>query len=149
LIISHVVMDGIPEAEKTTRAYRYLKEIRVIVETLRGVELTVPLFAEVVRQEQHIGGFRVMGNTIYFDDKNLNHLFTLKEQYLLSALLNKKEQIVSREELAQALWGKDWQEEYSDWALDQGVHRLRLVLEQSGFNKQLIKTVKGKGVRFG
>lgn len=49
--------------------------------------------------------------------------------------------IVSREDIAKELWGKDYSQKYSDWALDSLIRRLRKKLPSKN-----IVTVRGKGV---
>jgi len=67
------------------------------------------------------------------------------QQDLLQVLLKNIGKPVSREEIAQAIWKKGWEEKYSDWAIDQAVSGLRKKLEKLWINPQLIKTVKKKG----
>lgn len=50
---------------------------------------------------------------------------TAQEIGMLNIFLEKENQHISRDEIAQILWGKLWQEKYSDWALDKSVSRLR------------------------
>lgn len=69
---------------------------------------------------------------------------TYTEEKLLE-LFQKSKDIVLRGDVAAVLWEKDGkEEEYSDWVIDQAIHRLRekLLSSQMGYE---IKTVKGKG----
>lgn len=69
---------------------------------------------------------------------------TYMEEKILDQLESKNE-VVSRGEIANILWNKkELQEKYSDWAIDQTIHRLRgkLLSSQLGYE---IRTVKGKG----
>lgn len=47
------------------------------------------------------------------------------ESRVLVLLQSKAGQICSRDEIAQALWGKQWTEKYSDWMIDTLIYRLR------------------------
>ena len=47
------------------------------------------------------------------------------EVKVLAALEAKLNQICSRDEVAQSLWGKAWVEKYSDWMIDTIIYRLR------------------------
>jgi hypothetical protein len=50
----------------------------------------------------------------------------------------------SRDQIAQSLWGADWEDKYSDWAIDQAIHRLRSKLRDSS-SPYSIHTKKGIG----
>lgn len=47
------------------------------------------------------------------------------ESRVLNLLQSKAGQICSRDEIAQALWGEQWTQKYSDWMIDTLVYRLR------------------------
>ncbi len=51
---------------------------------------------------------------------------------------------LSRDQIAQCLWGSDWEEKYSDWAIDQAIHRLRTKLRDAN-SPYSIQTKKGVG----
>ena len=51
---------------------------------------------------------------------------------------------ISRDQIAQSLWGADWEDKYSDWAIDQAIHRLRSKLRDSA-SPYSIHTKKGVG----
>lgn len=72
---------------------------------------------------------------------------TGKEYDLLVAFIKQKNQILNRDFIAEILWGKDSYEKYSDWAIDQFVHQLRIKLAISGLDKNL-QTIRGKGYRY-
>lgn len=72
----------------------------------------------------------------------VNSLFTVKERTLLKILLIKQEQTLSREELGSAVWKT---EEFTDWALDQLVRRLRNKLVALHILSIKIETVRNHG----
>lgn len=47
------------------------------------------------------------------------------ESRVLKLLQAKLGQVCSRDDIAQALWGKQWTEKYSDWMIDTLIYRLR------------------------
>lgn len=67
--------------------------------------------------------------------------FTPEEAKIMRALWEKQETILDRESIAQTLWGDDWSNKYSDWALDALVSRLRK--KMSG--RWQVITIKGRG----
>lgn len=73
----------------------------------------------------------------------LDLYFTAAERDIFELLLDKRE-IVSREEIAKTIWQKNWQERYSDWAIDQIVHRIRKKLLLAHAPYEVI-TKKGEG----
>ncbi len=83
-------------------------------------------------------------NDIYFGNAKVDDFFTTKEQRALKLLLQKSNSIVTREELAKAYWGKD-DVEFTDWALDQAVKRIRKKINKLGLPKEYLHTEKGKG----
>lgn len=74
----------------------------------------------------------------------MNNYFSIREKRLLLYLINKKGEIIERNIVAKIIW-KDNQDEYTDWALDQFILRLRKKLLSLGFEKNFIKTVKNQG----
>lgn len=81
-------------------------------------------------------------NSYVYKGLKLNKPPTAQEVGMLNLFLERENQYVTRDEIAQILWGKLWQEKYSDWALDKSVSRLRRSLISK--THQLI-TVKGIG----
>ena len=70
---------------------------------------------------------------------------TAQDHQLLQFFRSKTENLVSRDDIAQILWGKQWLEKYSDWAIDKAISRLRNKLSPSS-PFQLI-TVKNAGYK--
>lgn len=70
-----------------------------------------------------------------------------KEYDLLITFLQNKGIILSRDKIADVLWGRNSFEKYSDWAIDQAIHQLRAKLALIGAEKNL-ETLRGKGYRY-
>ena len=73
-------------------------------------------------------------------------LFSKSEKKGLRYLLARPNSLVKRQELAEIIWGEE--KEYTDWALDQFIKRLRDRVKNLGLSKDLIKTIKNKGFIF-
>lgn len=73
---------------------------------------------------------------------------TLQEYHLLSTFIKKKNSLLSRDQIAQALWGKDFEEKYSDWAIDQVISQLRNKLEKLGIPATRLQTIRNRGYRW-
>jgi DNA-binding winged helix-turn-helix (wHTH) protein len=56
--------------------------------------------------------------------------------------------IVPRDTVAAAIWGADWEQKYSDWAIDRIAHRVRSKLKKFGPFDTMLKTIKRKGFLF-
>lgn len=76
-------------------------------------------------------------------DYSYKNTFTSVETGLLELMKNKDE-IVDRQEIAETIWGENWEEKYSDWAIDQNMHRLRKKLRESKSVYNIV-TKKGRG----
>jgi hypothetical protein len=66
-------------------------------------------------------------------------VLTAQQKLLFNYLNTRIGQIVTRDEIAQILWGKLWQQKYSDWAIDQSVSKLKKKLISSGLSLLVIR----------
>jgi DNA-binding winged helix-turn-helix (wHTH) protein len=64
------------------------------------------------------------------------------QERLLFDLLKTKNDITSRDEIAQTIWRAQWTEKYSDWAIDKLISKLKRKLT---FSKYEILTLKNRG----
>lgn len=80
-------------------------------------------------------------------DSEVLDILSGKELKIFRLLDSKKGEVVSRDDIAKAIWGDNSESEYSDWALDQSLSRLRSKLRDIGYT-HTIKTLKGDGVMF-
>ena len=74
----------------------------------------------------------------------LAKLLTVSEKRVFVLLNDQTGKIYTREEIAEAVWGKNWFERFSDWALDQVMSQLRRKLVKVENYGQLI-TKRGEG----
>lgn len=73
---------------------------------------------------------------------------TLQEYHLLSTFLDKPNKIISRDEIANVLWGKNSYDKYSDWSIDQIISQLRKKLEIIGISSKNLQTIRKRGYRW-
>lgn len=66
---------------------------------------------------------------------------TKEELNTLSILVQKSDTIVSRDEIAQSIWGEKWTQKYSDWQIDRLIYLVRKKLS----SKFCIKTIRNRG----
>ena len=74
----------------------------------------------------------------------LAKMLTVSEKRVFVLLKKQLGNICSREEIAEVVWGKNWFERFSDWALDQIMSQLRRKLVKGERYGQLI-TKRGEG----
>jgi len=123
----------------------FLERIGLIEKMNDRWQITVLLLEKFIREELEKVDFEIRGGNIYLNRVLVERYFSLRERHFLKLLIEKKGKVVSREKMAEAIWGENWVEVYSDWALDQIVSRLRRKLRGLGVSPSLLKTVKKKG----
>ena len=148
-IIRKIYLGNIEQTDSLTHEYEYLKSIRVIIEKSDRIELGLPLLSKIIEKEMKLDIIHVKHDQIMLGKNNLTNTLTNKEKLLMLLLLNSKKKIISREVIAQTIWGDCWEEKYSDWAIDVLAHRVRKKLNAVGIDENLLKTVKKKGFVFG
>lgn len=82
---------------------------------------------------------------LYYGAKNCGHVFTPQEFRLLTHLIGKHAAVVSRDEVGQVLWGKEYFEKYSDWMIDKIISTIRKKLDGIGFSSHKLITLKKRG----
>lgn len=74
---------------------------------------------------------------------NLDLLLTEKEREIFETMLD-SDSIVTRDKIAEIIWGMDKEDRYSDWAIDQTIHRIRQKIKKAKLPFSL-QTKKGIG----
>lgn len=97
------------------------------------------------RVDQHV---EIRDGLVFINNVTVDALFTRKEHRVFKTLLEHKGEIVSRDIIAQSIWQSRTDQQYSDWAIDQIIARLRKKLVELSLSPQLIHVVRGKGYRF-
>jgi len=69
-------------------------------------------------------------------------VLTSQQKVIFDYFSSRSGQILSRDEIAQVLWGKLWQEKYSDWAIDQTISKLKKKLAGSKYS---LLTLRNRG----
>lgn len=90
------------------------------------------------------GGFlsKVVENFMLQKNRERNENLTREENRIMKMLEKNKNEICLREDLIEAIWGRNADLTISDHALDQLMHRLRNKISKSGM---IIETVRGRG----
>lgn len=93
--------------------------------------------------------FTVSGGHVYLNGVPVTDTFSGNEVRVLQVFADAPASVVSRDAVAQAIWGTSWEDRYSDWAIDQTIGRIRKKMLRFDFPKTMIRTVKGKGFVYG
>ena len=118
------------------------------------------LFKSVVEQNQGKSGpqnqstsslieglvFDEQSGAIYVGSTNVEEKFTRQEYEILRFFLKDPSKLRTREEIGEAMWGKESYDKYSDWAIDQIMSKIRKKLQILGANK-VLATVRGRGYK--
>ncbi|MCA9382094.1 helix-turn-helix domain-containing protein, partial [Candidatus Dojkabacteria bacterium] len=71
-------------------------------------------------------------------------LFTGQQQVIYDYLSKYAGEIVSKEDIAQVVWGADWEEKYSAQTLDKQISNIRKQLSVSDLKQEII-TLRDQG----
>jgi hypothetical protein len=89
---------------------------------------------------------KLKGDKIFIAKQDISGQFSPSQRKVLRFLLENKAKTVSRDKIASLLWGKDYLERYSDWAIDQIIYKLRKKLVRLWISPNIIVSKKKKGV---
>ena len=91
------------------------------------------------------GLFQMHENKIFIDKKEFNPLLTPLEERITKAFVEKKNSLISNDELADIIWGKDSFDKYSSYAIAKHIQRIREKIESTGLSSAVLQTFKKKG----
>ncbi len=110
--------------------------------------LNIQALTPYVLEKKGYSGLSIDDKHIYYDGKLISEDLTTSEFKIFYTLLKDSDGWVQRDKLAEVLWpGSNGN--YSDWALDRTVSRLRNKLALHNLPELLIKTKKGVGYSVG
>ncbi len=143
-VLQNLIQGKRIESDIEKHSLEYLKKISLV----NGDKITIPLLDEYIREHVPKIDIELRNDKIYMNSVNIENHFSQKEKRIFITLLRKRNNIISRDELAKAIWPINTEEFYSDWAVDRIVARLRNKVEELGFSKDVIKTYRNKGYVF-
>ena len=85
---------------------------------------------------------------VFLNQTEITRSITNQEYKLLAFLMDHSEKVVSRDEIAAAVWAGDNIKGVSDEAIDQLISRLRAKIETDKNNPQCLLTLRGRGFIF-
>ncbi len=143
-VLQNLILGKKIQDEKEKHSLEYLRKVKLI----KDEQITISYLTTYIREYLPKMSAQLKDNMLHINYVNVDSHFSPKEKRAFKVLLNKKDQIVSRDEMAHAIWPIDTEEQYSDWAVDRIIARLREKIERLGFSKDVIKTLRKKGYMF-
>lgn len=131
----------------TDPIHSYLSHIGLIEQKNKKWFITIPVLVPYLEELNTTQNLTISGKRILFRNKDISFLFTPQEKNILTVLLNRKGMLVERDSIAKALWKEEWQEKYSDWAIDKLISRLKTTLQSLGIPRNIIQVKKGRGIQ--
>lgn len=123
----------------------YLRKMRVLDTHNRCL---VRLFNDfILNSEVPAVGITLNGDSILINQVPVEKFFSRQEYRVIKFLLEQKNKLVTRDEIAKRIWTANTEEHYSDWAIDQLIARIRKRLAELSFSPKQVQTVRGKGYR--
>ena len=84
--------------------------------------------------------------TILIHGVPVEEKFTRQEYSILAIFLQDSNKLKTRDDIGEALWGKNSYEKYSDWAIDQLISKLRKKLKTLSIKTEIV-TIRGRGYK--
>lgn len=134
---------------KNSPEFNFLLNMRLVTCLKGKLELGIPLLKYLINKEKSLRKVELRDGRIYVEGVDVTYELTRSERVILIKLLNQKRKIIGREEIAKVIWKDNVEEKYTDWTLDRLIYRLRVKMNSKGIDKNLIRTVKGKGFILG
>lgn len=108
---------------------------------------SVPLLYKYLLAKKQKSTLEVFGEEIICNGISLKHSFTKQEYSVLKLLISCQKRVVKRDEIASLIWGREVEQKYSLWAIEQLIRRIRKKLGEIGLNQHSIKTIRNAGYK--
>lgn len=86
----------------------------------------------------------VVSGEIYINERPNGQYLSGKENEIFRLLFANRHKTIDRDDVAEIMWGSEMSANYSDWAIDKTISRIREKLEDQK-PYRIIKTLRGKG----
>lgn len=149
LIITIVNTEGFHEIQKSE--VEYLTKLGFIKEIDKDkYKLTGLIYESFVRNIQPRLKLAYDDKTkkMYLGGKSCEDKFSHQEYKLLVHFITHENELITRDQVAEAIWGKFYLEKYSDWSIDKMISILRKKLDNIGFSSMNLVTLKKRGFSF-
>lgn len=127
----------------------YFLKTRLLISQKSKFKISIPLLESYIKNEIALRfKFEVtLNNEVRINNVTIQGTFSKGQKRLLTYFINNPNYLISRDKVAELLWKKS-NNQYSDWALDMAINRMRHKLILLGLNRNLISTIRGKGFIF-
>ena len=125
----------------------YFLKTRLVSKRIKTYYITIPLLEKYIKQ-QITKNSNIKINErgeIIINNVTVNSVFSKRERKLCLFFIRNPNIVISRDKTAEIIWCDNYHENYTDWALDQLIKRLRRKFDSIGIGSQIIKTVKNQG----
>ncbi len=137
-----------PKNIKSLNLNNFPKHIKHILDKINRSIKNVPINTETKPDLEKIGYIQKGEQPFRYEQKSsiekLLSDLTPQETIVFEYLKKNNEKIITREDIAKVIWGKEWVEKFSEWALDKLASNLRKKL--SKHNYKLI-TIRNRGYK--
>lgn len=140
-VLNKIIRNQTISLPQERHSQSYLTKMGII----KDEKIAIPLMESYLRSNQPKINISISEDKILLNDVNVENNFSRKEKRALKSLLENRGEIVTREQIAKAIWPIDTEEHYTDWAVDRLISRLRVKLNKLGMPKELIKTYRNRG----
>jgi len=108
------------------------------------------LFEEFVKSKlpKHKLIYNASTKKLHYGGQSCEDKFSYQEFKLLVYFINHENELVTRDQVAEAIWGKLYHDKYSDWSIDKTISILRKKLDHLGFPSKHLVTLKKRGFSF-
>lgn len=107
-------------------------------------DASLPGYIKRCAASNQLHEFKTHNNRLLLNQVNVTGMFSNPEQQALTLLLNNGSSPLSRDNLAAAFWPEA---DYTDWALDRAMFRLKKKLTKLGLPDTYITTIRGVGYK--
>jgi hypothetical protein len=148
-IIEGVVRDeNFKIKEFSLEAFEYLVNLNLLIKTQKKIRVFGKFFKKFIlnQGEKNKLFYDKANKKIFYGEVSCEGEFTQQEFKVLAYFLEKQNELVTRDEVAKAMWGSlYYQEKYSDWAIDKIISVIRKKLQKIGFDPENLQTIKKRG----
>ncbi len=129
-----------------SQSIHYLLVARVIQQKGNTFIISIPLLQQyILRTIPKIYTFTISDHSIVLNGTPIDANFSKSERQVLMKLITENNVVVTRTDLANFVW-PDNHGDYSDWALDSIISRIRKKLGQLGVPPRILSVEKKRGI---
>lgn len=146
-VLEKITLKAINFNKVEQKVIDYFLKVNLIESDDFGYQISIPLLHDFIKNELNSKTTIKLNenNEITINGLLVEGFFSRKESYFLKYLINHPHIIISRNKTGEIIWDDH---NYSDWALDQFIRRLRNKFSKIGLERQLISTKKNQGFIF-